>query len=139
MINLWKWNLGIFGFQLLAGFVTYILTDHPLVTLVVCAVIVTLQPLWPGTKLLSSGFIMASAMFAPMTLVGTIVMMNSVLFLFLLLTLACAAMAACEARNEEGSKEHWVLLFITALPAGIGVLLGGTIIAFRAIQHAWAR
>ncbi len=132
MFQIWKINTLVFGLQLLAGWLTYRQTGDLVAVSGAALAISTICILLTVNSRNKDGSPMAAvyaAIFASIAFLFASVRNHNfaTIAAFLVVVVAATFFALCAAYPEEDSepreKRFW--LFLAALPAGIGTVLGG--------------
>ena len=141
LYNIWKWNTGIFVFQLAAVALTYEITGDFKVAILAAvlvafavfatliAVIIASATLTMSAMLVMPTLLAASAMFVAGTAYVALTMPVSAFVGFAMLAAFVVALAPVGAK-EETKNEHFFTLFLTAIP-GVGTVAGVTILLYR--------
>lgn len=131
LFQFWKSNTMIFLLQLIIGVGTYIETNSMLVVAVVCAVPAFLFGLVSESRApAEKTFLSLSAGLAP---IGLVLGDLPAPFTGIVVILVCIAgfAAASLVKGKDGSKVNLFLLFLTALPLGIGTIVGGGTLLYQ--------
>lgn len=137
MLRLWKSSSLIFAFQAVVFAVLYFGFNAPFNVAVYAAALVAAPVMLVGALAVfvgasASSAVLAAASAAVSSIAFIVVPPSFATSVAVLVAASVAAYAAALAAQEEGAKESKWALFITALPLGIGTILGGYIwLAFK--------
>lgn len=120
--TVWKRGAGILMLQLIVGMVTYTITDD----IVPTGALATLAAFFAFAP---------SAAFAALAILSAMTAQPAVLAVSVICVILITLDDTEEARKTGGATENFFVLFLTALPAGIGFTIGGIIFLFRHMQQ----
>ena len=135
MLETWKWSTGGFVLQAVFGVAVYTATESIPAAVAFAAVVALIISVTGGLN--SRVFACSAAFFAAFSVtVANFMFDGSAFDVALVATVAvlavlCSAATAVVAKVDEKVKEPFSLLFVTALPVGLGAILGGTALLHR--------